>query len=300
MERFLNSQVLTDAEFVLRSGNDPIPRTVRVHKQFLAMKNEVFFTKFYLNEPGERRFYVDDLHPDGFYGLLKYLYSDGVFNPSSFEEAMLTRVAAKQYLDLDLIDACTAYIDKHLTPEWVCPLLNCLDTTDIGLIDKAAIAMLKNSGASVLRSHTFVDSSDTTLKVILDVVAGVPEKLVFESVKRWAEEKRRRVLYDSKNLMTLKEAMEPFLPQLRFLALRPEEFVNGPGSFELLSDRDNYAILGNLIEPASSRLPSWTNREYNDRSQFRSHYRIYSPPTAVPESSLPPSSGNSFSGRDSE
>ncbi|XP_077521458.1 BTB/POZ domain-containing protein 6-like isoform X2 [Amblyomma americanum] len=297
METFLNSRVLSDVEFILPPGSDRIPRTVRAHKQFLAMTNEVFFTKFFLNEPDESKFYIDDLHPDGFYGLLKYLYS-GEFKPSSFEEAMFTRLAAKQYLDLDLIDACDRYIAEHLTPVRVCPLLNSLETTDIGLVDKAAIEMLKNSGAAVLHSDTFVESSDDTLKVILEVVAGVPEKLVIESVRRWALEKRRRQLYADGTLMTLEEAMRPFLPQLRFLNLSPVDFVKGPGSWELLRDSENYHILGNLIDPASFRLPDWTNHEYNARSQFHRPYRVASP--WRPETRLPPSSANSISSRDSE
>ncbi|XP_077521452.1 BTB/POZ domain-containing protein 1-like isoform X2 [Amblyomma americanum] len=194
MAKYLNSPALSDAEFVIRTGNDPIPRTISVHKQFLAMRNEVLYELLFESHRGDTKFYVDDLHPDGFYGLLKYLYS-GTFCANSFEEVMLTRIAAKRYKELGLENACSKYIAEHLTVDNLCPLLDCLNTRDIGLIDKPAIAMLKNSGASVLRSDTFVDSLETTMHVILDVVAGVPENLVVDALRRWAEKKCEKDLY---------------------------------------------------------------------------------------------------------
>uniref|UniRef100_G3MPV2 BTB domain-containing protein n=1 Tax=Amblyomma maculatum TaxID=34609 RepID=G3MPV2_AMBMU len=300
-ERFLDNKALSDVVFILRPGSDRVPRTVHAHRQYLAMSNEMFYTKFYLNEPDETQFNIDDVHPDGFYGLLKYLYS-GMFRPITFEEAMFTREAAKHYHELELIKESTKYIVDNLTPERVCPLLDCLDTRDLTIIDKEAITMLKNSGTEVLRSDTFVKCSDTTLNVVLDVVGNVTEKFVFDSVEQWAIEKSRKVLHADGTLLSREDAMRPFLPQLRLLNLSPKDYVSGPGKLrKLLTDHDNYAILGNIVEPASLRLPPWTNRDYNTRSQFHTHYRIYSSENEAPDSKLPPrSSRSSVSSKDGD
>ncbi|KAK8757071.1 hypothetical protein V5799_000227 [Amblyomma americanum] len=186
---------------------------------------------------------------------------------------MLTRIAAKRYKELGLENACSKYIAEHLTVDNLCPLLDCLNTRDIGLIDKPAIAMLKNSGASVLRSDTFVDSLETTMHVILDVVAGVPENLVVDALRRWAEKKCEKDLYADGTALQLKTVMQPFLPQLRLLALTADEYVNGIGSWDILSDSENYAILENIVAPGSVLLPSWVNTDNTARSQFQRHYR---------------------------
>ncbi|XP_077523311.1 uncharacterized protein LOC144134226 [Amblyomma americanum] len=157
-----------------------------------------------------------------------YLYA-GVFNPGSFEAAVFTREAAKRYEVKDLISACSKYIEAHLIPDKVCPLLDCLNTRDLGVADNAAIAILRNRCAAVLQSATFLDSSDTTVHFVLDVVASVPESLVADSLRRWVEQKREKDLYTDAIPFQLNVIMRPFLPQLRLLALTEDEYIKGPG-----------------------------------------------------------------------
>lgn len=255
--KYLKSGLLSDVEFVVRPTRFAASRTMRAHKQFLAMRNEVFFAMFFGSQPVEEdSVLITDLHPRGFYGLLKYLYTN-VSRPESFEEAMYTREAARKYLTPALALACSDYIAGHITTDRVCPLLDCLATKDADHVDKAAMKLLKSDAMSVLFSDSFLDARDSTVELILESIAGVPESCVMLAVKRWSEENLLKRSSAGENNMKLESVMRPFLPKLRFLALSAAEFVHGPASWNVLSETDGYAILRNIIERGSAPLPSW-------------------------------------------
>ncbi|XP_037581931.1 BTB/POZ domain-containing protein 6 [Dermacentor silvarum] len=256
LEKYLDSTVFSDVEFVVQSERYLLTRTIRAHKQFLAMRNDVFGTMFFGSLPEKDRVCITDLHPSGFYGLLKYLYS-GTCEPDSFEEAIHIREAADKYLVPELVAVCSKYIEANMSPDKVCPLLDCLATTDIDRTDKAALQVLKNDALSVLNSESFIDSLDSTVESILKVISGVPESCIFLAIRKWAEEKCRKSLSSGETSLELPAVIRPFLPKLRFLALTPQEYVKGPGSWNVLEDQEDFAILRNIIVRGSVPLPSW-------------------------------------------
>ncbi|KAL3178533.1 hypothetical protein MRX96_038425 [Rhipicephalus microplus] len=210
---------------------------------------------------------ITDLHPSGFYGLLRYLYC-GTCEPDSFEEAIHIREAADKYLVPDLVAVCSKYIKENMSPDRVCPLLDCLATTDIDRVDNAALQTLKNDGLSVLNSESFTDALDSTVESVLKVVRGVPESCIFLAIRRWAEEKCRKSLSTSETPLELKAVLRPFLPKLRFLALTPQEYVQGPGSWNVLEDQEDFAILRNIIVRGSVPLPLWVCTDDTVRGQL--------------------------------
>lgn len=256
LEKYLDSTVFSDVEFVVQSERYLLTRTIRAHKQFLAMRNDVFGTMFFGSLPEKDRVCITDLHPSGFYGLLKYLYS-GTCEPDSFEEAIHIREAADKYLVPELVAVCSKYIEANMSPDKVCPLLDCLATTDIDRTDKAALQVLKNDAFSVLNSESFIDSRDSTVESILKVISGVPESCIFLAIRKWAEEKCRKSLSSGETSLELPAVIRPFLPKLRFLALTPQEYVKGPGTWNVLEDQEDFAILRNIIVRGSVPLPSW-------------------------------------------
>lgn len=231
-------------------------RTMRAHKQFLAMRNDIFFATFFGSQPETDSVVITDLHPNGFYGLLKYLYTNESC-PESFEDAMYTREAAWKYVTPALVQACSDYIAVHLTTDKVCPLLDCLATKDPDRVDEAAMNLLKSDGMSVLFSDSFLDAQESTVEFVLESIAGVPESCVMLAVKRWAEESIRKRSSAGEDVAKLESVMRPFLSKLRFLALSATEFVNGPASWNVISEADGYTILRNIIVRDSAPLPSW-------------------------------------------
>ncbi|KAH7937591.1 hypothetical protein HPB49_013437 [Dermacentor silvarum] len=105
--------------------------------------------------------------------------------------------------------------------------------------------------------ESFIDSLDSTVESILKVISGVPESCIFLAIRKWAEEKCRKSLSSGETSLELPAVIRPFLPKLRFLALTPQEYVKGPGSWNVLEDQEDFAILRNIIVRGSVPLPSW-------------------------------------------
>lgn len=263
--KFLDNALLSDVEFVVQPEGYSASRTIRAHKQFLAMRNDVFFTMFFGSLPEKDRVVITDLHPDGFYGFLKYLYT-GTCKPDTFEEAMYTRQAAEKYLAPEVVSACSEYIAEHISANKVCLLLDCLATTDLERVDKAALSVLKKDALSVLSSDSFVDSLESTVECVLKTVGWVPESCVVHGVFRWAERKCQKSVAEGEPAVGLESVLRPFLPKLRFLALTAQEFVKGPASWGVLSESEGYAILRNIVMRNSAPLPEWVCTEDAVRS----------------------------------
>ncbi|KAM7315311.1 putative topoisomerase TOP1-interacting protein BTBD1 [Ixodes scapularis] len=131
---FFTRGLYTDVEFLV--GNySHVPRRIRAHKLLLAMRNEVFEVMFYGDLPEENEIRITDLHPDGFLGFLKYLYSQrAIFD--SLEQAMQTRAAAQKYLETKLVNACDEFIQNSLQPSNVCKVLDyVIKEGDLGTLD---------------------------------------------------------------------------------------------------------------------------------------------------------------------
>ncbi|KAH7942518.1 hypothetical protein HPB49_024819 [Dermacentor silvarum] len=156
------------------------------------------------------------------------------------------------------------------------PLLDCLDTAELTLVDDAVIALLKQRGRAVLESPTFLDSRESTVHVVLQAVASVPESLVITWLHRWAREKCQRSVIEGGTPQTVRDVMRPFLGKVRFLALTAKEYVDGPGSRRLFDESEGYAILSNIVSRGSTPLPDWVCRDDSARSPFR-HLYGYAP-----------------------
>ncbi|KAL1453527.1 hypothetical protein MTO96_027857 [Rhipicephalus appendiculatus] len=252
LEKYLDSAVFADVEFVVQSERYMLTRTIRAHKQFLAMRNDVFGTMFFGSLPEKDKVCITDLHPSGFYGLLRYLYC-GTCEPDSFEEAIHIREAADKYLVPDLVAVCSKYIKENMSP----------------------------------RQESFTDALDSTVESVLKVVRGVPESCIFLAMRRWAEEKCRKSLSTSETSLELQAVLRPFLPKLRFLALTPQEYVQGPGSWNVLEDQEDFAILRNIIVRGSVPLPSWVCTDDTVRGQLL-FKDLFDTPTVVMKKGMDP------------
>lgn len=263
--KHLDNSQISDVEFVVEPQTHCTSRTIRAHKQFLAMRNDAFLAMFYGTPPEGAEVVISDLHPDGFYGFLKYIYT-GTCKPDTFEEAMYTRQAAEKYKVPEVIAVCSEYIAQHISADKVCPLLDCLATSDIEQVDEAALYILKSDAESVLTSESFVYALECTVECVLETIVGVPEICVMESVFRWAEHISQNSSAKEDPAVVLKSILRPFLPKLRFLALTAPEFVQGPAAWGMLEESEGYAILKNIVVRNSVPLPEWVCTEDVPRS----------------------------------
>ncbi|XP_050037557.1 BTB/POZ domain-containing protein 6-like [Dermacentor andersoni] len=266
VESFLDSGEFTDFEFRVKPEDHPdIPeRRFRVHKLFLAMRNEVFHAMFFGDLAEKSEVVITDVHPDGFDLLLRYLYS-GKPKMKSIDDALHARFAAKKYLVQGLVDACGLYIEKNLKAERLCSFIDYFMQSREPEIDAIAETLLTSSKApDILTSKEFNVALEETIRYIVERIRKVSEDSVTNAVFGWAQEQCVKSL-ESESPLEVKAIMRTFFPKLRFLTMTAEEFVVGPGSWGLLEDAENLALLRNIVKSGSQPLPEGFCNVTDDR-----------------------------------
>ncbi|XP_042142090.1 BTB/POZ domain-containing protein 6-like isoform X1 [Ixodes scapularis] len=251
-----------DVEFLVEHGSDP-PKSFKAHKMVLAMRNEVFETMFYGSLPEKNQVRVTDLHPDGFSAFLKYLYSkEATF--VNVKQALHTRAAAQKYMESELVEACHKFIRNSMQSTDVCDVLEyVVKNGNLANFDDLINKFLNMSGFQVLESKAFIAASkETVLRILKDPQLNVKEYNVIKSVYAWAIA-RCGTETGIASPTAIQSTMRPFLPELRFLTLSPLEFVEGPITWNILTESEALAVLSNIVKHGSKEWPVGfsTNRQ---------------------------------------
>ncbi|KAH7942520.1 hypothetical protein HPB49_024821 [Dermacentor silvarum] len=261
-EKFLRSGDYADVEFVVKPQQFDISKTFKAHKLLLAFM-------FYDGQLAEKdTVVITDLHPDGFYGLLKYVYT-GEARIENCIEALHTKAAAEKYLFENLATSCLAYLRVHVDAKEACLVLDCGFASGYGSLDKVADAVLVNRGEAVLRSDAFINSRLETALLVVDKVTNVLEIFVIRAALRWARS------HCKTGAMDFKTAVAAFLPKLRFLTLSSSEFVEFITSKHaqgVMGKEDAFAILCDLIHRGRAELPEWVCRDITSRRPTVDNY----------------------------
>ncbi|KAG0443237.1 hypothetical protein HPB47_015144, partial [Ixodes persulcatus] len=255
---------LTDVEFLVEDGSHP-PKVFKAHKMMLAIRNEVFEAMFYGNLPEKDQVHITDLHPDGFFTFLKYLYT----RKATFvdiQQALHTRTAAQKYMESMLVEDCETFIRKEIQPTNVCIVLDYSvkygNTANLdGIIDNVVAANI----CQVLTSKAFIAaSSESVVRILKAPGLKTTEYEIIRGVYNWAVERCKQEP-DKPTIATLQQNMRPFLPELRFLTLTAEWFVGGPASWEVMTGSEALAVLCNILKPGSVKLPEVICKSTADR-----------------------------------
>ncbi|KAH8027528.1 hypothetical protein HPB51_007078 [Rhipicephalus microplus] len=255
VEKFLDSGEFTDFEFRVKPENYPdiAERKFHVHKQFLAMRNEVFYAMFFGDLAEQTEVVVTDVHPDGFDLLLRFFYS-GKPKIKSINDALHARFAARKYLVQGLKEACSDYIATNLKADGLCSFIDYYMQSREPEMDAIVDSLLMSSGPAILTSKKFNFALEETVRYIVDKIRKVPEDSLIRAVFGWAQEQCVKSL-QSDTPIEIKALMRSFFPKLRFLTMTAEEFVMGLSTWGLLNDAENLAILRNIVKRGSQPLP---------------------------------------------
>ncbi|CAN8030138.1 unnamed protein product, partial [Ixodes persulcatus] len=256
---------LTDVEFLVEDGSDP-PKVFKAHKMMLALRNEIFEAMFYGKLLEKDQVRITDLHPDGFFTFLKYIYSRKA--PFvNIQHALRTRTAAQKYMESKLVEDCDAFIRRETKGTDVCIVLDYLLKYDNTVnFDDIINWHLKENTREVLTSQAFIAASRESVLRILKVPGlNMREYDIIKCVYEWAVAHCSQEP-DKPTIATLQQTMRPFLPELRFLALTSQEFVNGPCSWKVMTHSETLAVLSNIINPGSEKLPEFISKITLNRS----------------------------------
>ncbi|CAN7984785.1 unnamed protein product, partial [Ixodes hexagonus] len=251
---FLTDGRHTDVEFLVEDGSDS-PKSFRAHKAVLAMRNEVFEAMFYGNLAEGDQVRITDLHPDGFSTFLKYLYRQtAIF--VDIQQALRARTAAQKYMDSKLVNSCDMFIQKSMQPADVCDVMEyAMKHGNITNFDTVVDRHLQENAGQVLGSKSFMAASkETVLKILKNPRLRLKEYDVIKSVYGWVSANCESKI-GKPSTTVLQWSMRPFLPELRFLTLTSLEFVEGPSSWDILTESETLAVLSNIIKRGSIKLP---------------------------------------------
>ncbi|KAM7296798.1 BTB/POZ domain-containing protein 6 isoform X1 [Ixodes scapularis] len=242
----------TDVEFLVWHGSGP-PKSFKAHKMVLAMRNEVFETMFYGSLPKKNQVRVIDLHPDGFSAFLKYLYSQKA-TFVDVKQALHTRTAAEKYMESELVEACHRFIKNSMQSTDVCYVLEyAAKNSNLANFNDLINKFLNMSGAQVLESKAFIAASqETVLTILKNPQLCVKEYDVIKSVYAWACSGKETGVPSNTFLQWI---ISPFLPELRFLTLSPLEFVEGPVTWNILTESEALAVLSSIVKLGSKEWP---------------------------------------------
>ncbi|XP_054928004.1 BTB/POZ domain-containing protein 6-like [Dermacentor andersoni] len=229
------------------------------------MRSDVFGAMFEGSLRDRDTVLIRDLHPDGFRGLLEYVYT-GRSAINNIQDAIYTRDAAEKYRFLDLANTCTEYIKSHLEADDVCTLIDYSFVSYGAVKDDVVVEeVILDNGESVLSSAAFTISMEETVNFVLDRVHGVPTKVVIKAVLRWAGAQCGPDVANWEYTGTVAAAVRKFLPKIKFLALSVRQmtkFIAADATWDILTEDEACAILCEIIQPGSaSPRPEWLNPE---------------------------------------
>ncbi|XP_077536930.1 uncharacterized protein LOC144149253 isoform X2 [Haemaphysalis longicornis] len=252
----------SDVTFIVTSDNFDDRRAIRAHRQYLALTNEGFQAMLLGDSAQLREVIVRDIHPDGFYNLIRYLYGgDPAFK--DVLEAARTTTAARKFMVEGLELKSKQYITENLTPEHVCPVLDYLFEVKEVVIDDLLINIIKFDTKGVIDSEAFAHASLKTVQTVLRYASKVPETFLAERAYKWIEDN----LAEHPDLFSKTNSPSAdVLRELRLLTLRPIDFVYGPGEWDILDSEVRYALFSNIVREASSSLPNWVNENRRPRT----------------------------------
>ncbi|XP_064484580.1 BTB/POZ domain-containing protein 6-A-like [Ornithodoros turicata] len=262
----LEKRTYVDVEFIVgpEEGESGETKFFEAHKLILAMNSEAFEAMFYGDLAEQGRVRVVDLDAVGFEYFLRYLYSERL-EVTTILEALQTRLAAEKYLVSHLVTMCTDYIGKELSPKNVCKAKEDLALFHENRFDDKIEEIIKEKTKDVLESEAFIEASEDTVHTILRMnTLTVSEDDLMCALYAWARAKCSKTM-SSATGEDVRTALEPFLKQVRFLAMTTERFVEGPVTWRIFSSDEALSILANLVVPKSMKLPAFCTQNASPR-----------------------------------
>ncbi|KAH7943628.1 hypothetical protein HPB52_009632 [Rhipicephalus sanguineus] len=250
---------LADVEILAESSYFPGQRaTFKAHKMILAVQNEVFRAIFFGEFAKEGCTLIANLHPEGVRGLLRYFYS-GRLEVGTVHHAACTRTAAARCRIPQLEEECHNFMNYRMTPDDVCPFLDYILAVGEEALAAPATTVIVKKSLKVLSSATFKSCTEATVKYVLKHAANVSEASVLQAVYAWGQQRLMRMQQTGGHegeQVDFRTVVLPLIPELRFLALTPKEFVDGPNAWGFLTDAEARAILSNIVKDGSMPMPA--------------------------------------------
>jgi len=163
--------------------------------------------------------------------------------------------AAKKYLLTGLVAECVAVLEKELSVDTVCTLLDqSISLGEKGLKTKSLNFIRKNT-PRVFSTETFVHLSHDALEEIvsLDCLVDSSERQVYENCMKWARHQLRESGNETPSDEEIRDKLGNILYRIRFPTMPPMDFAELTAQSTVLTLQEKhdvyvYMTLGNQLE----------------------------------------------------
>lgn len=268
----LRKGVYSDIKIV--TGRDCNKKSFDVHKLFLAMASDVFAAMFYGSlAENKSEIELPDEDADTFEAVLNYVYSD-LWELSSVSRALQVYRFAEIYNMPHLKEQCRRFIKDSIHSTVSCAVYDMASLLRDDDLKEISWQMIIQETNEALQSDDFLTITPGSLKDIVQHDSlNISEIELFQAIMRWTWfqcerlcEQQHREMDDVTSHSTLRDLTDEILPYIRFLAMTPEQFTNGPAKSGILTSDESFAILATIVNPGSTMLPAWCSTDKTPRS----------------------------------
>ncbi|PRD30694.1 UNVERIFIED_CONTAM: BTB/POZ domain-containing protein 6 [Trichonephila clavipes] len=252
---FFNNSVLSDVEVQVKddAGNY---RTFYAHKLILAMAGNEFISLYNVNSKVIK---ILDSSPDTVYSMLRYLYTDEI-NLLCMEDAVNLFKLARNYSVRDLERICSKYIlGGEINLDNLFAKYECALSLNFNDLLQSCRRFIECNTKAIFSSKGFCDASSAVVGDILsqNCLNVSSELVVISAAYKWSESECRRKGRPTEKLC-MRDAIEPLLKHLRFLALTADEFCDLVETCEIFTSYESTLITRKILQPACDvKLPKY-------------------------------------------
>lgn len=193
---------------------------IKANRIVLSLRSEVFDRMF--NGPwcpeSDELIRVDDIGPETFEALIKYIYTDDV-EITYVESAIDIFYAAKKYGIIRLEKLAIDFIERNVRADNVLAVMNVGPVFDNKKITKTCWEVIETSTLDVIKSVEFLSlTHDKVLAIVKSDELATDEVELFQRVLNWGEAELKRKEMDV-NDANIRAVLNDIVHEIRFPAM---------------------------------------------------------------------------------
>lgn len=239
----LDNEIATDVCFEIQSSEGALT-LVRAHKYVLVSCSPVFEAMLCGGmaeaRPDHGNIKIEDIDATTFKEMLSYMYSEKAEITMSTVSSLL--YAAKKYLLSGLVSECIKMLEKSITVDTVCEVLQQCVLFEEEL-KKKVLNFVYFTAAVVFNTEGFLHLSRDVLEIVADLdPLACTERCLFESCVKWARHQLRESGSENPSDEDIREALGGVLYKIRFPAMTPKEFAELTAHSKILTGDEKHDV----------------------------------------------------------
>ncbi|KAK3590972.1 hypothetical protein CHS0354_020325 [Potamilus streckersoni] len=273
----LENQVDCDVTFYVGKQKED----VNVHKYVLVSRSSVFYAMLCgpLHETGPIN--IPDIEPDVFKQLLSFIYFEA-FEPDG-DSILALLYAAKKYAVKSLVDKCVNRLEKEVSLDNVCDILQQAHALDENDLRRKCLEYIIDNGSYVLKHSSFGNLSAECVEMVVshDELCAEEDE-VYEALKHWAETEcaQRNIKPSTENIRQVLGGLKNLI---RFSVMDGKYFADKVAADNILTVDEKLTFLRNFL--SNGNYEAAKNIQAARKPRFQEMQRVIRFSTYGPASS---------------